>query len=118
MIFGQTTPMDSDRKCKFQRFCPARSDCYNIAHGILSCYKLQGAFILFTDKIWKIQLKYFSYKRDQRRAFSDLNLHIKTHQFVRKNSQNAGVNRAKKAYQCIVYRPMRSPIALNPRVYL
>ena len=33
----------------------------------------------------------------------DLNLHIKTHQFERKNSQNAGVNRAKKAYQCSIY---------------
>ena len=30
-IFGQTTPMDSDRKCKFQRFCPARSDYNNVA---------------------------------------------------------------------------------------
>ena len=48
----------------------------------------------------------------------DLYLHIKTHQFVRKNSQNAGVNRAKKAYQCIVYTAMRSLIASNPRVYL
>ena len=64
--------VDSDRKCKLHRFCPARSDCYNIAHGILSCY---------TDKIWKLQLKYFSYKRDQRRAFSsNFNLHIKIHQ--------------------------------------
>ena len=25
--------LDSDRKCKFHRFCPARSDCNNIAHG-------------------------------------------------------------------------------------
>ena len=58
------------KMCKFHRLCPARSDCYNIAHGILSCYKLQGACIQFTDKIWKLQLKYFSYKRDQRRAFS------------------------------------------------
>ena len=70
MIFGQYTRMDSDRKCKFQRFCPARSDCNNIAHRILSCYKLQGAFDWLTDKLWKLQLKYFSYKRDQRRAFS------------------------------------------------
>ena len=30
--------------CKFQRFCPARSDCSNLAHGILSCYKLQAVF--------------------------------------------------------------------------
>ena len=70
MIFGQTIRVDSYRKCKFHRFCPARSDCYNIAHGILSYYKLQGAFIQFTDKIWKLQLKHFSYKRDQRKAFS------------------------------------------------
>ena len=69
-MFGQTTRVDSDRKCKFQRFCPARSDCNNVAHGILSFYKLQGVFSQFTDKIWKLQLKYFSYKRDQRRAFS------------------------------------------------
>ena len=61
MIFGQYTRMDSDRKC------PARN---NIAHRILSCYKLQGAFDWLTDKLWKLQLKYFSYKRDQRRAFS------------------------------------------------
>ena len=33
------------KMCKFHRLCPARSDCYNIAHGILSCYKLQGACI-------------------------------------------------------------------------
>ena len=37
-------PPLGDRKCKFQRFCPARSDCNNVAHGILSCYKLQGVF--------------------------------------------------------------------------
>ena len=30
----------------------------------------------------------------------------------------AGVNRAEKAYQCIVYIPMRSRIASNLRVYL
>ena len=69
-IFGQCARVDRDRKCKFHRFCPARSDCNNIAHGILSCYKLQDVFSQFTDKIWKLQLKYFSYKRDQRRAFS------------------------------------------------
>ena len=62
--------MDSDRKCKFHRFCPARSDCNNIAHAILSCYKLQGAFNQFNEKIWKLQQKYFSYKRDQRRSFA------------------------------------------------
>ena len=114
MIFGQTTPVDSDRKCKFHRFFPARSDCNNIAHAILSCYKLQGAFNQFNEKIWKLQQKYFSYNSSS----FDLYLHIKIHQFVRKNSQNAGVNRAKKAYQCIVYTTMRSLIASNPRVYL
>ena len=45
MIFGQTTPVDSDRKCKFQRFCPARSDCNNVAQGILSCYKLGAVYM-------------------------------------------------------------------------
>ena len=44
MIFGQTTPVNSDRKCKFQIFCPALNNCNNVAHGILSCYKLQGVF--------------------------------------------------------------------------
>ena len=62
--------MDSDRKCKFHRFCPARSDCNNKAHAILSCYKLQEAFNQFNEKIWKLQQKYFSYKRDQRRSFA------------------------------------------------
>ena len=108
MIFGKTTSVDSDRKCKFQRFCPARSDCNNVAHGILSCYKLQGVFSQFTDKIWKLQLKYFSYQRDQRRPLSSTLICIsQIHYFVQKNSQNAGVNRAEKAYQCIVYTPMR-----------
>ena len=45
MIFGQTTPVDSDRKCKFQRFCPARNDCINVARGILSCYKLGAVYM-------------------------------------------------------------------------
>ena len=42
MIFGQTTPVNSDRKYKFQRFCPARSDFNNVVHGILSAtsYKM------------------------------------------------------------------------------
>ena len=102
MIFGQTTPVMSDRKRKFQRFCPARSDCNNIAHGILSWYKLQDVFSKFTEKIWKLQLKYFSYRRDQRRPFSSTLICItKIHRFVLKNSQNAGVNLAEKAYQCI-----------------
>ena len=98
--------MDSDRKCKFHRFCPARSDCNNIAHAILSCYKLQGAFNQFNEKIWKLQLKYFSYNSSS----FDLYLHIKIHQFVRKNSQNAGVNRAKRlpqthGYICSLHPP-------------
>ena len=62
MIFGMTTSVNSDRKRKFQRFCPARSDCDNVAHGILSCYKLQDVFsqgqvalepILFTSSFWR-----------------------------------------------------------------
>ena len=40
------------------------------------------------------------------------------HYFVQKNSQNAGANLAKKAYQCIFYTPMRLRIASNPQVYL
>ena len=119
MIFGKTTPVDNDQKCKFQRFCPARSDCNNVAHRILSRYKLQNVFSQFKDKIWKLHLKYFSYQRDQRRPFSATLICIsKIHYFVRKNSHNTGVNRAEKTYQCIVYTSMRSRIASNPRVYL
>ena len=112
-------PREQRSKVLISKICSARSDCNNIAHGILSCYKLQDVFNQFTDKIQKLQLKYFSYQRDQRRAFSSTLICIlKIHYFVRKNSQNAGVNRAEKAYQCIVYTPMRSRIASNPRVYL
>ena len=112
-------PREQRSKVLISKICSARSDCNNIAHGILSCYKLQDVFSQFTDKIWKLQLKYFSYQRDQRRPFSSTLICIlKIHYFVRKNSQNTGVNRAEKAYQCIVYTPMRSRIASNPRVYL
>ena len=38
--FWPDHPANSDRKCQFQRFCPARTGCNNVAHGILSCYKL------------------------------------------------------------------------------
>ena len=107
MIFGQTTHVESDQMCKFHRFCPARCACNNVAHGITSRDKLQNVFSSFTDKIWTLQLKYFSYQRDLRRPFSSTFIGIlKVHQFTWKNSQNAGVNRAKKAYQCIVYTPM------------
>ena len=34
MTFGQTTVVNSDRKCKFQRFCLARSDCNNVGQGL------------------------------------------------------------------------------------
>ena len=116
MIFGQNTPLDSDRKCTFQRFFPARSDCNNLANGVLSCYKLQDVFSQFKDKIWKLQLKYFSYQRDQRRPFSSILICIsKSCYFVRKNSQNSGVKRAEKVYQCIVYTPIPTS---NPWVYL
>ena len=111
MIFGQTTLVNSNRKSKIQRFCPARSDCNNVAHRILSRYKLQDVFSEFTDKIWKLQLKYFSYQRDQRRPFSSTLICIsKTHYFVRKNSQNAGVNRAEKANPCVC------PVALVSKI--
>ena len=110
-IFGQTTPVNNDRKCKFQRFCPALSDYNNVAHEILSRYKLQDVFSEFTDKIWKLLLKYFSYQCDQRRHFSSTLICIsKTHHFVRKNSQNAGVNRAEKANPCVC------PVALVSKI--
>ena len=38
--------VDSDRKCKFQRFCPARSDYNNKAHGErFSGYKSKESFM-------------------------------------------------------------------------
>ena len=121
----QRSKVDSDRKCEFHRFCLAHSDCNNVAHGIPSCYKLQHVFSWHTDKIWKLHLKYFSCQRDQRRPFSSTLIWISTliwvskiRLFVQKNSQNAGVNRAKKACQWIAYRPMMLPIASNPRLYL
>ena len=46
------------------------------------------AVMTATAKIWKLQLKYFSYQRDQRRLFSWTLICIsKIHYFVRKNSQ-------------------------------
>ena len=44
MIFGKTTPVVAIESVKFQKFCPARSDCNNVAHGIISFYKLQDVF--------------------------------------------------------------------------
>ena len=91
-------PREQRSKVLISKICSARSDCNNIAHGILSCYKLQDVFNQFTDKIQKLQLKYFSYQRDQRRAFSLTLICIsKICYFVGKNSQNASVNRAKKS---------------------
>ena len=46
----------------------------------------------------------------------DLYLHIKIHLFVRKTSQNAGANRAKKAYQCIVLYTIEITDCLKPAV--
>lgn len=50
MNFGSGT-RDSDRKCRFHRFCQTRYDCKNLAHRILFRYKLQGIFGKFTDYI-------------------------------------------------------------------
>ena len=84
---------------------------------LTTSYKMQS--VSSQTKIWKLQLKPFSYQRDQRRPLSSTLICIsKIHYIVRKNSQNAGVNRTEKAYQCIVYTPVRSRIASNPRVYL
>ena len=63
--------------------------------------------------------EHFSYKRDDngpsRRPLPAL---IQTQKFVPNNSQNARVKRAKKAYQCTLYTPMRSPFASNSQLYL
>ena len=46
----------------------------------------------------------------------DLNLHNKNSLIVLKNSENAGVNLAEKAYHCIVYTPMGITDCLKPTV--
>ena len=59
-----------------------------------------------------------------RRLFSlTLFRKLKIHQFVRKNSQDAGVNRAKKGYHCIIFFYTKEVtdcplIVSNPRVSL
>ena len=118
MIFGQTTPVNSDRKCQFQ-----------ILSGVQRLQQCRSRNSLLLQVTRCIQLVHrqnmetsagiFSYQRDQRRPFSSTLICIsKIHYFVRKTSQNAGVNRAEKAYHCIVYTPMRSRITSNPRVYV
>ena len=75
MIFGQTTPVDSDRKCKFHRFFPARSDCNDIAHGILSCYKMYS--VSPKTKYGDITKNIFIPAWSEETLLFDLNLHIK-----------------------------------------
>ena len=50
---------------------------------------------------------FFIQARSEESLLFELYLHIKIHQISRKNSQNVGVNRAKKAYQCVVYTPIK-----------
>ena len=73
--------MESNRKCKVHRFCPARSDCNNMAHGIVTSYKMysvssQTRYGNFTSNIFHTSVI--------RRPFSStLVCTSKIHQFVR-----------------------------------
>ena len=62
----------SDRKCKFQRFCPARGDCNNIAHGVTWCSQLVHKLNMETlPEIFSIPTW------SEETLLLDLNLHIK-----------------------------------------
>ena len=96
--------MNSDRKWKFQRFYQARCERNHIAHGqfsLATSYKMYSVssptkYGNFTGNLIHISVI--------RRLFSlTLFRKLKIHQFVRKNSQDAGVNRAKKGYHCIIF---------------
>ena len=94
------------------------SDCNNIAHGIFLLQVTRCLQLVHRQNIETSAEIFFLQAWSKESLLFDLYLQIKIHLFVRKKSQNAGVNWAKKAYQCIVYTPMRSPIASNRRVYL
>ena len=96
--------MNSDRRWKFQRFYQARCECNHIAHGqfsLATSYKMYSVssptkYGNFTGNLIHISVI--------RRLFSlTLFRKLKIHQFVKKNSQDAGVNRAKKGYHCIIF---------------
>ena len=59
MIFGQTTRVDSDRKCEFHRFCPARTHCNNSSRNSIMLKVIRFIIVQFIDKIQKLNLKYF-----------------------------------------------------------
>ena len=77
MIFGQTTLVNSDRKCKFQRFCPARSDGNSAAHGILSCFKLQMHSVSSQTSMETSAEIFFIPAWSEETLLFGLNLHIK-----------------------------------------
>ena len=96
--------MNSDRKWKFQRFYQARCERNHIAHGqfsLATSYKMYSVssptkYGNFTGNLIHISVI--------RRLFSlTLFRKLKIHQFVSKNFQDAGVNRAKKGYHCIIF---------------
>ena len=96
--------MNSDRKWKFQRFYQARCECNHIAHGQFSLATSYKMYSVSSPTKYGNFIGNLIHISVIRRLFSlTLFRKLKIHQFVRKNSQDAGVNRAKKGYHCIIF---------------
>lgn len=96
--------MNSDRKWKFQRFYQARCECNHIAHGQFSLATSYKMYSVSSPTKYGNFIGNLIHISVIRRLFSlTLFRKLKIHQFVKKNSQDAGVNRAKKGYHCIIF---------------
>ena len=96
--------MNSDRKWKFQRFYQARCERNHIAHGQFSLATSYKMYSVSSPTKYGNFIGNLIHISVIRRLFSlTLFRKLKIHQFVRKNSQDAGVNRAKKGYHCIIF---------------
>ena len=78
MIFGETTPVKSDRKCKFHRFCPARSDCDNVDHEILLLQVIKCIQLAHRQNLKTSAEIFFIPARSEETFLFYLNLHIKS----------------------------------------
>ena len=96
--------MNSDRKWKFQRFYQARCERNHIAHGQFSLATSYKMYSVSSPTKYGNFIGNLIHISVIRRLFSlTLFRKLKIHQFVRKNSRDAGVNRAKKGYHCIIF---------------
>ena len=96
--------MNSDRKWKFQRFYQARCERNHIAHGQFSLATSYKMYSVSSPTKYGNFIGNLIHISVIRRLFSlTLFRKLKIHQFVKKNSQDAGVNRAKKGYHCIIF---------------